>query len=207
MRLYFLYFIISTLVLFSCSSDGKEGSNKDSFVADTLVMEANFTPFEDSRIPQILEDANLCTNIPKDSLEKEINMFDPPCMANFYKVFKYNNSKDLAEGFGVVLVKGLHDFPLRQTILFVKEGSKYVVMDRFVGDIVEMRTARSGYNDLIIRHRDLEAGSFAIRYVYQNGKYEPLVAEEIDDALIKPEYVDSLSKIIISRILKQKMFQ
>lgn len=199
---------ITLVFLFvACNSEQTTKEKEAPFIADTILVPIQFQPFEDARIPSILEEAGMCRDIPKDSLRDTINMFDPPCMANFYRVFKFNNSKDLNVEFGVTIAANVHDFPVRRTILMVKEGKKWVLMNRFVGDLVEMRTAPSGYNDLIIRHPDLEAGSFAVRYVYKDGKYLPEMAEEVDDKLIKKQLVDSLSPIIIDRIKANEMFQ
>ena len=206
MRFVFL-FLVSVIIFSSCSSDNESTQNKDGFIADTLQMDPIFYPFEDETIPVFLEEARLCRNIPKDSLGDKINMFDPPCMGNFYKVFKFNDSEEYEDAFGVVIARRVHDFPLRRTVLFVKEKGKYIMMNRFVGDIVETRSTKNGYKDLLIRHRDIEAGSFAIKYVYQDGKYQPEIAEEINDALILKSKVDSLSPIIIDRVVKKKMFQ
>lgn len=194
-------------VLSSCSSDGISGEKEEGFKADTILVPVQFMPFEDSRIPQILAEANLCKDIPKDSLADTINMFDPPCMANFYRMFQFNFSNDISEQFGVTIAANVHQFPIRRTILMIKEGNKWVMMNRFGGDLVEMRTTESGYNDLIIRHPDIEAGSFAIRYVYKDGKYQPDLAEEVNDNLIKKSLVDSLSPIIIKRVQDNQLFQ
>ncbi len=201
-----IYFLLLVFVS-ACTSKSDSKKEENSFVADTILIPVQFSPFEDARIPKILEDANLCRDIPKDSLKDSINMFDPPCMANFYRVFQFNSANDLEEQFGVTIAANVHDFPIRRTILMVKEGKKWVLMNRFVGDLVEMRTTESGYNDLLIRHPDLEAGSFAVRYIYKEGKYHPEIAEEVDDKLIKKSLVDSLSPVIINRIEKNKMYQ
>lgn len=195
------------LMLNACSSDTTSEKKEDKFIPDTILVPVQFELFTDARIPSILDEAGLCRNIPKDSIKDSINMFDPPCMANFYRVFKFNESKDLNEIFGVTIASGVHDFPIRRTILMVKENKKWVLMNRFVGDLVEMRTSPTGYHDLIIRHPDLEAGSFAIRYVYKEGKYLPKIAEEVDDKLIKKSLRDSLTPVIVERIEKNKMFQ
>ncbi|MEZ4936410.1 MAG: hypothetical protein R2799_02320 [Crocinitomicaceae bacterium] len=207
MKLLLGTYLLILIVLTSCTSESSAVKNEETFVPDTILIPIQFQPFQDSRIPSILEEAGLCKDIPKDSLRDSINMFDPPCMANFYRVFKFNDAKDLEDIFGVTIASRVHDFPIRRTILMVKENKKWVLMNRFVGDLVEMRTSQSGYNDLIIRHPDIEAGSFAVRYVYKEGKYLPEVAEEVDDKLIRKELVDSLSPIIISRIKGNKMYQ
>jgi hypothetical protein len=206
MKIFIVIFSVLLLSLISCKGEGEKGTEK-TFVSDTIQMPLEFSPFNDDNIPKILEEANLCKDIPKDSLSKEINMFDPPCMANFYRVFKINESKEMNQVMGVVIASGVHDFPLRRTLLLVKEGGKWVMMNRFVGDVVEMRTTPSGYHDLLIRHRDNEAGSFAVKYVYKEGKYHPELAEEAGDARIKKEYIDSLTPLIIDRITDKKMYQ
>lgn len=202
-----IVFCCVLFLLFSCNSSESEESTKDDFVADTIAVPIEFSPYSDANIPDILAEANICANIPKDSLGDTINMFNPPCMANFFNVFKVNESRELNQVFGVRIASGVHDFPIRRTILMVKEGKAWVVMNRFVGDLVEMRTSKSGYHDLLIRHPDMEAGSFAVKYVYDDGKYKPHLAEEVNDALIKKELVDSLTPVIIDRLEKKKMFQ
>ena len=95
------------------------------------------------------------------------------------------------------MVPGLFGAPVHQVVVIENVFGKYKIVNQYLGYLLEMRTTKSGYNDLLIAYDDPEIGVVAIKHVWSVDKYDLADVEEINDHYIKPELKDSINNILL----------
>lgn len=207
--------VFSIVLFFSCENDEKVESwdkpeNKDSlnnvqkpFVTDTIVVRNLFdeTNFENDTLSMLLSELGICN----PDVAAKFDLYNPPCLPRYYKFFKYSSKLWWSDGFALEIRAGLDDFPLRRFLIFERVNGKLIKLNAFAANLVEKHTTPSGYYDLMLLFRDEEAGSFVVKYKWENQKYEYASVEVIDGYLVKESRKDSLSDVVLKRLIKNKM--
>lgn len=176
------------------------------FQKDTIAIFNYFDEeqFESDSLLPLLEEIGICKSPlnTNDTSAREI------CSPRNYKFFKYNNSMSWHSGFGLEIRATVDGVGLRRFILFERVNGKLVKTRGFVANLAEMHTTKSGYNDLMLLFPDREAGSFVVKYVWDEEErtYEYQSLEAIDGYLVKKERKDSLSNVVLQRLTENNMF-
>lgn len=215
LSVYIIVGILSILI-FGCTDDPKPkewetpSDNDDTeitnenFVVDTIAIRNLFDEqeFENDTLPLLLEELGICN----PDLTAEFDLYKPPCQPRFYKFFKYKQDMPWNDGFALEIRSGVEDFPVRRFIIFERVNGKLSKVQGFVANLVEKHTTPSGYCDLMLLFRDEEAGSFVVKYIWKENKYEFKSVEAIDGYMVKKERKDSISDVVSKRLIDHKMF-
>lgn len=158
----------------------------------------NNTSLEDS----LLKAVGLC-----DPTQKDLkNYKTPACNAKFFDVHPINSTTDIREEFLVLCRSGVHGFPVRRVIVFVKEGSTFVVANTFIADLVGMEKSKNTeHKDLILQFMDPDENRFECRYVWREGRYAYEKAMKINGNKIKAALIDSMRVEIGMEINRLKL--
>ncbi len=207
--IFSLLLVCSTSIFLLNSCDDSNDIKNDVFVAgfvpDTIPIFNYFDEkiFANDTMMLLLKELNICV-APElyDDTSKTL------CSPRNYKFFKYNESLPLSDAFGLEIRATVDDFKLRRFLLFRRIDGKLVKMRGFVGQLAEMHTTPNGYNDLMLLFPDREAGSFVVKFIWDNEDkmyhYETL--EAIDGYLVKEASQDSLSNVVLQRLTENNMF-
>lgn len=203
---FFLLFTTAILAFFSsCDNDNDDWGYDKYFHKDTIAIFNYFDDdqFENDTMMMLLEEIGFC-RMESDLLDT----IRPLCSPRNYKFFKYNESIPLSDGFGLEIRATVDNFALRRFILFERVGGKLSKSRGFVANLAEMHTTKSGYNDLMLLFPDKEAGSFVVKFVWdqEEGAYEYESLEAIDGYPVKKERKDSLSNVVLQRLQENRMF-
>lgn len=205
-----LSFLAISIICFVSCTDGENswGSNED-FEVDTIVVLNYFddADFEKELFQKLLLEIGLCSMTPTPQFGPD-TLMKPFCSPKNYKFFKYNSSMSWNDGFGLEIRATVDDFPLRRFILFERVDSKLIKMRGFVANLSELHSTPSGYYDLMLLFPDREAGSFVVKFVWNNEdlNYEYASLEAIDGYPVKKERQDSLSNVVLQRLTENNMF-
>jgi hypothetical protein len=197
----------SLATITACDDNDDDWDYEDAyFQKDTIAIFNYFDEeqFESDSLLPLLEEIGIC--------KSEWNTTDTSaraiCSPRNYKFFKYNKSMSWSAGFGLEIRATVDDFPLRRFILFERIDGKLAKTRGFVANLAEMHTTKSGYNDLMLLFPDKEAGSFVVKYVWdeEESSYEYQSLEAIDGYPVKKERQDSLSNVVLQRLTENNMF-
>lgn len=208
----FNWFLLVTFSALLAAMSACESENDDweygnsNFQKDTIAIFNYFDEeqFESDSLLPLLEEIGIC--------KTELNTSDTSaraiCSPKNYKFFKYNKSMPWNAGFGLEIRATVDDFPLRRFILFERIDGKLAKTRGFVANLAEMHTTKSGYNDLMLLFPDREAGSFVVKYIWdeEESSYEYHSLEAIDGYPVKKERQDSLSNVVLQRLSENNMF-
>jgi hypothetical protein len=187
MKLIYLGVLLPVFFLISCNSPQPE--NEEVFPSDTILIDDQYPPIDPVAL-DIMDKFKICSLI--DSTKGL-----PPCDAKYFRVFKYQPDKSYESGFIVEMVPGLFGSPVHQVIIIENVFGKFKIVNQYLGYLLEMRTTKKGYNDLIIAYDDPEIGVVAIRHEWNVDKYNLADVEEINDHYIKPEMKDSVNNMLL----------
>ncbi len=188
-----------SLLLFSCQ--GNEPVEKDPETKEESApkkepekeIEVLFdqTTFQDDQSLPLLRELGegVCNPAEKD-LE---NYFRPACNAKFFKLFAYREQVPMKDAFVLLVKARVHNFPLRRTFIYRREGGKLVKVNGFAANLIGMRKSASGYKDLVLRFNDEDQNHFNCVYVWRSNHYEFERVEQINDADLKKEFQDSMN--------------
>lgn len=187
------WLFLPLLVLFAIGCDNSEEINAEepveSFVSRTIVVDTTYPAIDPVAI-DIMEKLQICAVT--DSI---LNL--PPCSAELFRVFQYRLDKDWKDGFIVEMIPGVFGSPVHQIVIVENYFGKYRIVNKYLGYLIEMRTKKEGYNDLLIGYVDPDIGVVAIRHEWQGQKYDVVDVEEINDHYIKPELKDSINAVFL----------
>lgn len=218
MKKYF-FFCITLTLLFSCNNEEEKSTDKaknqssenfkksnKTFVSDTIVIRNYFDDkaFKHDTMLALLKELDICN----PDTKAPFNLHKPPCEPKYYKFYRYNKKLAWHDAFALEIRAGVDNFPLRRLMIFKRMNGKLVKLNGFAGNLVEMHTTPSGYNNLMVLFRDTEAGSFVLKYCWdkKNQLYKYKSVEAIMGYLVKPELKDSISEVVIKRLEKNHMF-
>lgn len=187
------FVLVSVVALFWLSCDNAEDpmteDPEDVFLSKTIVIDTTY-PVIDPLATNIMEKLQICAVT--DSI---LNL--PPCSAELFRVFQYRPDKEWKDGFIVEMIPGVYGSPVHQIVIVENYFGKYRIVNKYLGYLIEMRTRKEGYNDLLIGYVDPDIGVVAIRHEWQGQKYDVVDVEEINDHYVKPELKDSINAVFL----------
>ncbi len=183
------YLIVGlAILLFSCG--GTSEPTVQVFPSDTVLIENNYPPITDLTVLSVMEKLQVCSR-------QDTNKILPNCSAENFRIFPLGNEFTYEEGFILEMKAGVFNSPVKQVMIIQKVFNAYKIINRYFGFLVEYRTSKSGYNDLLIGYKDPQIGIVAIKHEWDRENYQPIDVEEINGYYIKPEAKDSINKVFI----------
>ncbi|TNE52757.1 MAG: hypothetical protein EP338_14050 [Bacteroidetes bacterium] len=172
---------------------------------DSSSIEVLFTDqeFKHKTERQLLIELGMGMCNPNETDEENYKL--PPCSPKFFKLFPYQQNKELEDAFVLLVKSRVHDFPLRRVFVFQRVDGKLVKVNGFVANLIGNRKAKGNHNDLVLRFSDEDQNHFNCRYSWRNEHYEFAEVEQINDANIKAVYQDSMNLEIEELILRNRM--
>jgi hypothetical protein len=151
---------------------------------------------------KLLKAVNLCNGDQKDLK----NYMVPACNAKFFELFPLISKETFEDNFLVLCRSGVHGFPMRRVLVFVKENNQYTTANTFVADLIGMEKSKtSEYKDLILQFMDTDENRFECRYKWRDGRYSYDKVMKINGNKIKPQYLDSMKVEIGREISRLKL--
>jgi hypothetical protein len=185
-----LTFLFIALFIVACTGDSEPDEIEiDPFISVTTIIDSTY-PDLDATAVDIMSKLQICT-----LLDTVLTM--PPCSAEIYRVFQYRTDKEMKDGFIVEMVPGLYGSPVHQIVIIENVFGKYSIVNQYLGYLIEMRSTKEGYNDLLIGYTDPDIGVVAIRHEWQGEEYDIVDVEEINNHYVKPEMKDSINAIFL----------
>lgn len=136
--------------------------------------------------------------------EKDLeNYIRPACNAKFFKFFPLKDSTSMKDAFALLIKARVHGFPIRRTLIYQREKGKLVKVNGFAANLIELRKAKSGTSDLVLRFSDKDQNHFNCLYVWRSNHYEYEKVEEINDSRVKKEFQDSMNLDIFKFLEKE----
>jgi hypothetical protein len=192
MRLIPFYFL-SMFLIFSCSGEGSSDqeafeNEEPPFVSETVLVDTTYPNLNEACI-SVMEKLKMCTTSDTSKLA--------PCSNQYFRVFDHKPKHDWSEGFIVEMVPGLYGAPVNQIVVIEEQKGGYQIANQYLGRMIELRSTKNGYNDLLIGYEDPDIGLIAIRHEWVGNKYELKDVEEINNHFVKPEMKDSINNIFL----------
>jgi len=160
------------------------------YPSDTVIIDNSYPPLDNQKVIEVMEYLQVCSQ--SDTVQ---NL--PPCSNQFFRIFPIGNAVELENGFLLEMRAGLFGTPVKQLLTIQKTFNKFKIINQYLGFLIEQRTTKSGYNDLLMGYEDPEIGIIAIKHIWIDGKYQPYEVEEINGYFIKPELKDSINHLFI----------
>ncbi len=194
------YWLLTTsllTVLVSCAEDDQESNATQvpnqitpdtAFVADTIYLMPNeFTSTLSDTVLRMLELGGICS-------PDEQNMQMVLCSSDWFRVFPMGPNLPIHDGLICESRSLMFNGGISKTVLVLTRNSKGEVIraDHFLGKLLELRSTRSGYYDLVMSYRDSDVGTVSVLHTFEDGYYKPIEVLELNDYSVKEEYKDSL---------------
>lgn len=180
--------------------DSTESTKKQKI--EYISTDFNANAFSGKVEEKLLKEIGICDSTQGD----DNNLDNPSCSPRFFRFFKLNKTKELNDGFMLLVRAGVNKFPVRRLLIFERENGQLVKVNGFVGYIIERRSTDASYDDIVVRffERYYEQKYFYnCLYTWKNGQYQYVRCEAINDSKIKAEKSDSVS-IEVEKIIKEK---
>lgn len=189
--------------------DNLEIKPKNAPVVDNTISTDFTTNTFSSKVEEdLLREIHICD----PNVKSEDSLLRPACSPKLFRFFKLNKSIPLKNGFILLAKAGVGGIPLRRVLIFQREQGVLVKVNGFVGNIIEKRNSKSGFDDIVIRFADnIENDHLAYYnclFTWKNGKYEYVNCEVIDEGephRIKAEFMDSMAVEIQKILIKNQM--
>ncbi len=137
-----------------------------------------------------------------------------PCSPEYFKFYPLSPSIQLENGFILLIKATAGGFPLRRVLVFQRERGELVKVNGFVANLIGRVKNESGYDDLLLRFRDLEGTQpvlYNCLFKWNGMQFEYRQVEEIiypqanAGGKVKASLKDSISVEILENIKKNKM--
>lgn len=198
-------FLCSLIVWkFSSKETPKESSEVDKkkvLKVEQISTDFNLNKFSSNQEVKLLKEIGICDSTQAD----DINLENPSCSPRFFRFFKLNKSRELKDGFILLVRAGVNGFPIRRLLIFERENGQLVKTNGFVGYIIERRFTGKNYDDIVVRFFERYENQkyfYNCLYTWKNGRYVYANCEAINDLKIKAEKADSVS-IEVEKILNE----
>lgn len=198
-------FLCSLIVWkFSSKETPKESSEVDKkkvLKVEQISTDFNLNKFSSNQEIKLLKEVGICDSTQAD----DINLENPSCSPRFFRFFKLNKSRELKDGFILLVRAGVNGFPIRRLLIFERENGQLVKTNGFVGYIIERRFTGKNYDDIVVRFFERYENQkcfYNCLYTWKNGRYVYANCEAINDLKIKAEKADSVS-IEVEKILNE----
>jgi hypothetical protein len=138
------------------------------------------------------------------------------CSPKYFRFFKLNANKSLRDGF-ILLINGLAfqdpeaKFPVRRILIFEREGKELVAVNKFKGNLIEIREVKnSPYKDIVIRFRlDQYQEAYHVVYTWKNNSYKLKQCEELysyyNKGKVRAELMDSVSREVEKILIEENL--
>jgi hypothetical protein len=185
-------------VLASCGSSKKEESTKpeETFKSESILIDDSAMPFGNDSIPIVLEKVKLCKIM--DSVTQDTTV--PPCDHRLMRYFA-NHHEPVRDGFIVEIKPNVWSKWFLVVVIARNKEGEYYKSNAFHGQLLELRTTKSGPYDMIIRYVDVEVGTIAVLHKWNKTKYDPVEVVEVNDYFVKPEMKDSLNEVYLKNFV------
>ena len=207
----YTFLILLSLSLFSCKTDAKktedDSSDLNSESTPTVNLDKNLeilfdeSEFPNDKIPALLKELNIC----KTEQTNLNNASDPACDPKFFHFESYAEGVPLENAFIVVLRAGVHDWPVRRTMVYTRENGKLILVNTFVGNLVGKKQSPSGKNDLVIQFFDEYENRLECNYKWKDDRYQYASVSRIEGSKIKKQLQDSMNVEIFKVLKKNKL--
>lgn len=207
-------FSLSLLVLslFSCKEETDDFQikppKKSTIVDNTISTDFNANQFTSKVEEGLLKEIKVCD--PTAPTDDDPNR--PSCSPRFFKFFQLSKARPLKDGFILLTKAGVNGFPIRRVVIYEREKGALVKLNGFNGNLIERRSSKTGYDDLVIRFPDNIENDliyYNCLFKWKNGVYEYQYCEDIDEGMprkVKAEFRDSMAVEIKKILDKNNMF-
>jgi hypothetical protein len=178
------------LVLLSSCEEKKTAEVISSFPSDTIVIGNDYPDINSELVLKVMEELRFCTS--NDTI---VSL--PPCTNEYFRIFNVGPNVNWKDGFLLEMRAGLFNTPVKQLIVVQKGFNTYKIINQYFGFLIEQRTTKSGYNDLLMGYQDEEIGIVAIKHTWDGKRYSPIDVEEINGYYVKKELKDSINHLFI----------
>ena len=213
-----LFYLNLFLIFFTFSCEESNNIDESNLFStnkiETLFRDSTYTSEVDY---ELLKELNICDtlNQSNDCIESFDVTTCSPCTPKYFKIYPYNNSKDLKDAFmlqikALTILKGQNKkLPMRHLIVFERENGYLVKVNAFRGNLIETRENKKGIKDLVIRFYIPEEEAFMnCLFQWNNGKYNFNSVESIDGAggrgKVKRSMKEEISKDIYQLLMKNQ---
>lgn len=208
----YTFLLLTSLFLFSCktdSADSKEGDsatlNPESEIPQNLDKNIEIlfdeTSFADDKIPGLLKELNIC----KEDQKNLNNATEPACDPKFFHFETFADGIPLENSFIVVIRAGVHDWPVRRTMVYTRENGKLILVNTFIGNLVGKKPSPSGKSDLVLQFFDEYENRLECIYKWKEGRYQYSSVSRIEGSKIKKELQDSMNVEIFKVLRDNKL--
>ena len=153
-----LFFSVLAITLFSCSEEEdsletpKVTESKYDFEGIEILFDED--TFEYAKSAELLQEINICST----EKQEEMGLTVPDCSPEFFKLFPLKRGESVDQGFVLVTKANTGGIALRRIIVFQRERGALVKTNGFVGSLIGKRKTDNGYDDLLIRFKELVEG-------------------------------------------------
>lgn len=192
-----LFFLFSVFLMAACGSKKeKDSKNVSDFKSESILIDDTQFPFQHDSIPIVLEKVKLCKMM--DSITQDTTV--PPCD---YRLFRYfaNHTAPINDGFVVEIKPNVWSKWYLLVVISKNKNGEYYKSNAFHGQLLELKTTKTGPYEMIIRYVDIEVGTIAILHKWNKTKYDPVEVVEINDHFVKPEHTDSLNNVYLKNFV------
>ncbi len=204
----YTFLFLASFILFSCkpdpeSSEIKTDSNSGEDYEKPENLDKNIeilfdeTSFKNDKIPGLLKELNIC----KADQTNLNNATEPACDPKFFHFETYTEGVALENAFIVVIRAGVHDWPVRRTMVYSRENGKLILVNTFIGNLVGKLKSPSGKFDLVLQFFDEYENRLECIYKWKEGRYQYNSISRIEGSKIKKEMQDSMN-VEIYKVLK-----
>ncbi len=209
----YIFLFLSVLFLFSCKTEtdstvSDESTDVVSASSNPVNLDKNIeilfdeTSFANDKIPGLLRELNIC----KEEQENLNNATEPACDPKFFHFETYAEGIALENAFMVVIRAGVHDWPVRRTMVYTRENGKLVLVNTFVGNLVGKLKSPAGKYDLVLQFFDEYENRLECIYKWKEGRYQYNSVSRIEGSKIKKELQDSMN-VEIYKVLKNNKLE
>ena len=177
---------------------------KISLPGKEISTDFNLNTFTQGNEPRLLHEIGICDTLTL----KDNNLDEPACSPRFFRFFPLKNNTDFQNGFMLLVRSGVHAFPTRRLLIFQRESNQLVQVNGFNGYLIERRKSNTEYDDIVIRffeRFDKQKYFYHCLFSWDQGKYNYVKCEEINDQKVKIEKVDSVSKVVLGYLSDKKL--
>lgn len=201
------FLILLTFILFSCKPDSIDTDVNSDIPSETVATENldknleilfDETSFSDDKIPSLLKELNIC----KEEQKNLNNASDPACDPKFFHFESYDEGVAMENAFIVVIRAGVHDWPVRRTMVYTRENGKLILVNTLIGNLVGKKNSLSGKNDLVMQFFDEFENRLECIYKWKDGRYQYSSVSRIEGSKIKKQLQDSMN-VEIFKVLKE----
>jgi hypothetical protein len=177
---------------------------KISLPGKEISTDFNLNTFTQGSESRLLHEIGICDTLTL----KDNNLDEPACSPRFFRFFPLKNNTNFQNGFMLLVRSGVHAFPTRRLLIFQRESNQLVQVNGFNGYLIERRKSNTEYDDIVIRffeRFDKQKYFYHCLFSWDQGKYNYVKCEEINDQKVKIEKVDSVSKVVLGYLSDKKL--